>query len=543
MDHPSSASSIPEPTPAPSGGSLADDLFGPSTSNAQSSIAGQLPTISAQALLDNLVETRVLSESSIVSLLGPARKGTTIDKLEMMLVKGNVISPATLAEHVSTVSGRQTFENSELAAVPVLPADVARQAAAIAIGRSPSTVAFVADDPAAVALVAEALGTKHFDIWLMTAPTFIEQFKALYKNEANRQLPPVPPIYDVLDEMIRQDSSDLHLGVGEAPIIRVNGELARFETQPVDNEWMKQSVTALTGEDGMKIVEERWDVDRGYRYGDVKFRVNAGADMAGYTMAIRKLSTDAPTMEKLNLPPAVRAFTELERGLVLVTGPTGSGKSTTLAAILGHIGLNQPRHMITLEDPVEYEIPSRVGRVQQREAGRSFTTFADGIRQSLRQDPDVVLVGEARDLETIRAAVTAAETGALVFATLHTYDAASTIGRIISTFPEGEQAQIRAQLAYVLKGVLSQTLVKTLNGGRVGAFEILVGTNAVANNLRKPDGAVGIRQVIVTGSKHGMQTIEFHLAQLVKQGIISQADGEYKARSVDEFYQYLNATD
>lgn len=539
---PAAPPAAPFASPAPaSAHNVADALFGPSTQTANAIDPTTLPTITTASLREALSDAGVIDDRAVVSLLGPDRKSAKIDRFELTLVQNNVLSVNTLAEYKARVSGRTAFELQSYSAVPVLPVDVARTTGALVVSRTPSAVAFVLDDPVAVERVAAALGSRNFEIWTITAPTFVRLFKELYTGEVAQNLPAVPDIYGVLDAMIEDGSSDLHLGVGEPPILRSSGDLMRLETQPVDQEWMKRSIEALTGDVGMHAVETRWDADAGFQYGIHKFRINAGADDRGYTLAIRRLSTEVPTMDKLNLPPAIRAFAELERGLVLVTGPTGSGKSTTLAAILSHIGVSQARHMITLEDPIEYKIPHRKGRVQQRELGKSFTSFSDGIRQSLRQDPDVVLVGEARDLETIRAAVTAAETGALVFATLHTYDAASTLGRIISQFSEGEQNQIRAQLAYVLKGVVSQTLVRSNTGGRVAAFEILVGTPAVSNNLRKPEGVANLRQVIVTGAGDGMQTLEFHLAQLVKRGLISQADAEFKARDTQEFYQYLNA--
>lgn len=304
---------------------------------------------------------------------------------------------------------------------------------------------------------------------------------------------------------------------------------------------MRSQIMSILGAEALEEVLRTHNRDAGYGYGSVRFRINVGADMHGRTMAIRRLPSRIPSFDDLGLPNSVRRFCDLERGLVLVTGPTGSGKSTTLAAILSHIALNQPRHILTLEDPIEFVLPSRKAVVHQREAKLSFTSFADGLRQSLRQDPDVILVGEARDPETIRAAVTAAETGALVFATLHTYDAAMAVGRIVSAYPEGEQEQVRSQIAGVLKGVVSQTLLPAVSGGRVGAFEVLVSTPGIVNNLRKVDGLLQLRQLIATGVKQGMQTMEMHLAQLVRRGLVTEAEAEFKARDNEEFHRHLAA--
>jgi twitching motility protein PilT len=230
---------------------------------------------------------------------------------------------------------------------------------------------------------------------------------------------------------------------------------------------------------------------------------------------------------------------------VLVTGPTGSGKSTTLAALLDHIARKQGRHLITLEDPIEYVFnagPTSV--VNQREHGASFTSFPDALRQALRQDPDVVLVGEMRDAATAQTAVTAAETGHLVFSTLHTYDAQSTVARLVSMYPEGEQDHAREKLAYILRGVVSQTLVPRANTtGRVAAMEIMTSTPAIANNLRNPQGIVHLRSTIQTSRKEGMQTMEMALADLVVRGVVSQEEAEFRARDIEEFRRYLTKMD
>jgi twitching motility protein PilT len=258
-------------------------------------------------------------------------------------------------------------------------------------------------------------------------------------------------------------------------------------------------------------------------------------------LAARKIPTKIPTPDEISLPLAVQNLVHLDRGIVLVTGPTGSGKSTTLAALLASIARNQSRHIITLEDPVEFHLPSGRSVVHQRELGASFTSFSDGLRQALRQDPDVILVGEMRDLETIRTALTAAETGHLVFGTLHTYDAASTITRIVSVFPPEEQDQVRSLLSYIMKAIISQTLIPNMSGtGRSAAFEVMLATPAIANNLRRIDGQAQLRQTIETSSREGMQTLDMALVELVKRRAISEEHALEKAMFKEDFLRRLH---
>jgi twitching motility protein PilT len=269
--------------------------------------------------------------------------------------------------------------------------------------------------------------------------------------------------------------------------------------------------------------------------------VNLGLDRRGPKLVARLLPSKLLSMDDLGLPAAVRRFTELERGLVLVTGQTGSGKTTLLAALLAEIARNQARHLITLEDPIEYilaEGPNAV--VSQRELGVSFLNFEDALRQALRQDPDVLLIGEIRDAATAEVAVEAADTGHLVFATLHTSDAQSTVSRLVSMFEPAEQDQARIKIAYLLKGIVSQMLVpRAASAGRVAAMEILIGTPSVANNLRRPEGITQLRSTLSTSRKEGMQTMEMALADLVRSGTIRQEEGEVRSRDLDAFYQYL----
>jgi len=328
-------------------------------------------------------------------------------------------------------------------------------------------------------------------------------------------------IWDLLSLAQSHMASDIHLSVGASPAFRVNGELVFQgpELSSVETESMAREV----------MTEEQWrtflqagEVDFSFSLAGVsRFRMNVYRQRGCVSIAIRLVPATVPNLMDLGLPSALPALTEKSHGLVLVTGPTGSGKSTTLAALIDHINLTSRRHMITLEDPIEYLHKHRLSIIDQREVGLDTSGFAPALRAALRQDPDVILIGEMRDLETISTAITAAETGHLVFATLHTSDAVQTVDRIIDVFPTGQQAQIRVQLAMVLQGIVSQRLFKSLDEqARVAAFEVLINTPAVANLIRNQK-VHQIRSVMQTGKAYGMQTMEMHLKELTASGRIS----------------------
>lgn len=334
-------------------------------------------------------------------------------------------------------------------------------------------------------------------------------------------------IHELLDSMQQLGASDLHLSVGSVPIMRIHGQLTA------------QSEELLTAEDtltaaGMLLTEEqqnhfraKGEFDFSYSLGNTaRYRINIYRQKGSVSIAIRLITSQIPTVEQLGLPPLLKTLTEKPQGLVLVTGPTGSGKSSTLAAMIGHINRHQSRHIVTLEDPIEYVHTHGRSLINQREVGSDTASFASGIRAALRQDPDVLLVGEMRDLETISAAVTAAETGHLVFATLHTTDAPQTINRIIDVFPAHQQGQIRIQLAAVLSAVISQRLLPTLSGrSRVCATEILINTTAIANLIRT-EKTHQIRSMMQTGRSSGMHTLEMSIRELMQQGQINPAIGK-----------------
>jgi twitching motility protein PilT len=331
-------------------------------------------------------------------------------------------------------------------------------------------------------------------------------------------------IDDLLSRMSELDASDLHITPGVEPVVRVRGELARLEGfQKLTPDATRELVYRIMSTEQQKLLETRRSVDLAYTLpGVARFRVNVYFQRSSVGAAFRMIPTEIKSLEELGLPPQLADLAAKPRGLVLVTGPTGSGKSTTLATLIDQINRTRAQHILTIEDPIEFLHWHRGCIVNQREIGPDATTFADALRAALRQDPDVILVGEMRDLETISTALTAAETGHLVFATLHTQSAPTTIDRIIDVFPAEQQDQVRIQLASTLQGVVTQTLVPTADGrGRIAALEILIPDDAVRNLIRQ--GKVEqIYSVMQTGTGRGMQTMEQSLADLVLRQIVSK---------------------
>ena len=497
------------------------------------------PSITAQKLKTALIEAGIVTEAQLTSLLGQQRKNLTLNALELALVRENVLSNERILEFKATLSGLPVLSRG--AAKPTAHLDIrtARNHGAIVLDRHPLTVAMVEDTQVNMDAVSAAASGQPFEVWLVTASQFKELLEAAYHNKDMDDREYAADLYDVLDIAIAERASDIHLAVGVPPRIRVDGGLRPLNFKPVDRTWLREQVEELAEARHLKELEETFSTDLAYSYGTGRFRVNVGNDTSGLTMAMRKLPSVIPTADEIGLPDSIRAFAHLERGMVLVTGPTGSGKSTTLAAVLNEIIHSSERHIITLEDPIEFRFPTNgPSQVNQRELGQSFPSFADGIRDAMRQDPDVILVGELRDAETIGAALKAAETGHLCIGTLHTYDAPSTIMRLVNTFPSAEQDAVRAQLSQLLKGVVSQTLVpKASTKGRVAAFEIMVNSTAISTNLRKTDGHNQIKQTMQTSD--GMQTMELGLALLVHRGLISLKEAAFRARDLPEFQRNL----
>jgi len=346
---------------------------------------------------------------------------------------------------------------------------------------------------------------------------------------------------EVLLEVIDRRASDLHITAGAPPMIRSRGRLTPMDGYPVLTPTdTREIVYSILSDAQRQRFETHWQIDFAYQIpGKGRFRVNAYFQRSAVGAALRLIPFEVVPLERLGLPPVVADFATKPRGLVLVTGPTGSGKSTTLASIIDVINSTREEHIMTIEDPIEFLHRHKKCMVNQRELGSDATSFADALRAALRQDPDVILVGEMRDLETIGTAITAAETGHLVFATLHTQDAPQTIDRIIDVFPSEQQGQIRAQLSVALQGIMTQTLLPTADGsGRCVAAEILIPTPAVRNLIREGK-THQVYSVIQTGGAHGMQTMDASLASLVRAGKINRALAESRAHSVEELRRLL----
>jgi twitching motility protein PilT len=325
-----------------------------------------------------------------------------------------------------------------------------------------------------------------------------------------------------LEEMLEKGASDIHLTTNHQPCFRIDGEMQFLRgTEKFTNEELKELFEEFTPDRNMQELEEGWDTDFAYELpGSARFRVNLFMDHEGIGCVMRQIPSRVPTFEELNIPEGVRQFCFLKKGLVIVTGPTGSGKSTTLAAMVDLINRTRRQHIITVEDPIEFKHRSLGCLVNQREVHVHTKSFASALRAALREDPDIVLVGEMRDLETIEIAIETAETGHLVFGTLHTNTAATTVDRIIDKFPADRQNQIRTMLSDSLKGVIAQTLCKRIGGGRIASCEILVATPAVAANIREGK-THQIPSSMQTGKNVGMCTFADDLLSLVKRGFIT----------------------
>ncbi len=346
---------------------------------------------------------------------------------------------------------------------------------------------------------------------------------------------PQPKIELLLEEVIKRKASDLHLQVGLPPVLRIDGSLKHLEgQQPLTEQAVETLVFSLLEEDQKKLLLRDKEFDFSFAFGDLgRFRVNAFHERSNLAAALRLIPNKIKTIDELGLPKIVANFANYPRGLVLVTGPTGSGKSSTLAAIIDKINTEQPKHIITIEDPIEYTHESKMSVVVQREVHYDTYSFSAALRSSLREDPDVVMIGEMRDLETIAAAITIAETGHLVIATLHTNNAAQSIDRMVDVFPPHQQPQVRAQLGNVLQAICSQRLIPALAGGRVAATEVLVATPAVRNIIR--DGKnYQLEAVIQTGAESGMQSMDRVLVNMVHAGTISYDEARNYAVDLEQ---------
>ncbi len=346
---------------------------------------------------------------------------------------------------------------------------------------------------------------------------------------------------DAFFEMMHKlGASDLHLSSGSQPIIRLHGELQRVKYKVLEHEELKKMLYEITPEEKIKEFEETGDIDFSYEVPNLaRYRANYFMQRNGIAAVFREIPQKILTIDELGLPPILKKLAMLPKGLVLVTGPTGSGKSTTLAAIIDYANRHRKDHILTIEDPIEFVHKPINCLINQREVGRDTKSFQAALRGALREDPDIILVGEMRDLETIELALTAAETGHLVFATLHTISAAKTVDRIIEVFPGNLQAQIRTSLSESLRAVISQTLFKRIDRkGRVAALEILIATPAVRNLIRE-NKTFQINSVIETGKKYGMQSLDQAIMELLQKNIISPEEAYNKCVDKSKFRQFL----
>ncbi len=332
----------------------------------------------------------------------------------------------------------------------------------------------------------------------------------------------MPELDHLLDEALSMGASDLHLTIGVPPVVRVNGSLVPLGQTKLMPQDTQEMIYGILTQAQREHLERNWEYDFSYSLpGKGRFRVNVYYQRGSVAAAFRAIPMKVPTIDELNLPAVIREFAMKPRGFVVVTGPTGSGKSTTLASLINVVNEHRNCHIITVEDPIEFLHPHKKSVINQREVGTDTKGFSEALKYALRQDPDVILIGEMRDLETISTALTAAETGHLVFATLHTQDAAQTVDRIVDVFPPHQQQQVRIQLSGCLQGVVAQQLMPTRDGkGRVVATEILIATPGVRNLIREGK-THQIYTAMQTGQKHGMQTLDMALADLVRRGWIS----------------------
>ncbi|WP_295006549.1 type IV pilus twitching motility protein PilT [uncultured Dechloromonas sp.] len=343
-------------------------------------------------------------------------------------------------------------------------------------------------------------------------------------------------ITELLAFSVKNKASDLHLSSGLPPMIRVHGDVRRINLPAMEHKDVHGMVYDIMNDGQRKVYEETLECDFSFEIPNLaRFRVNAFNQHRGAGAVFRTIPSKVLTLEELNAPKIFKEICEYPRGIVLVTGPTGSGKSTTLAGMVNHINENDYGHILTVEDPIEFVHEAKKCLINQREVGPHTLSFANALRSALREDPDVILVGEMRDLETIRLALTAAETGHLVFGTLHTSSAAKTVDRVVDVFPAAEKEMVRAMLSESLRAVISQTLLKTKDGtGRVAAHEIMIGTPAIRNLIRE-NKIAQMYSAIQTGQNFGMQTLDQNLIDLVRRNIVSSAEARFRAANKDSF--------
>jgi twitching motility protein PilT len=346
----------------------------------------------------------------------------------------------------------------------------------------------------------------------------------------------VPEFNSWLEELVGGHGSDLHVKVGSPPMVRMPQGLDRLDRDPLTAIETQAIAEGIVPEDRKETFKEKGEVDFAYSVPNVgRFRANVFRQRNSISMVLRKLRFGGPSFEEVGLPDAIRTIADEHRGLILVTGPTGSGKTTTLAAMIDYINKTKPVHIVTIEDPIEVLHKDHMASINQREVGNDTGDFLSALRAALRQDPDVILIGEMRDTETVRAALAAAETGHLVMSTLHTQDATETVNRVIDFFPPYQQQQVRLALAGTLRGIICQRLVPTVDGGRTPALEVLINTGRVAERIADPDKTNEIKDVVAEGGYYGMVTFDQCLLRLIQEGKVSVQDAMQAVSSRHDF--------
>ncbi len=341
---------------------------------------------------------------------------------------------------------------------------------------------------------------------------------------------------DMLQEMVKKRASDLHIKVGTPPFWRIYGNLEPTPYPPPSAEEMERLVFSLLDEAQREILKKKKEIDLAKYFGDLgRFRMNIFKEKGNFSLAIRHVYSEIPSVEELGLPPVVTKLAEEPRGLILVTGTAGSGKTTTIAAMIEHVNRTRRANIITIEDPIEIVFEDKKSVIRQRELGIDTDSYADALKNVVRQDPDVIFIGEMRDEETVRAALTAAETGHLVFSTLHTIDAPETVNRIIDFFPPHQQRQIRIMLAFTLKGIISQRLLPKIGGGQVPAVEVMVNTATIRDYILKPEETHKIKDAIEEGEYYGMQSFEQSLVRLYQEGKVTLEDAAQMSANPQDF--------
>lgn len=507
--------------------------------------------LDAATMLAAVVDKAGLAPHQVAPLLGVDRHQPTVLKIERAVQAHRLLTDRELLELKVRLSGFLPVDDGMSPSTEV-GSENARKAAALTLiapdGRT--QLAMVDPDPRRIAAVANVIRRNPADVdvrvatlqQLTTWIDAVDHYRAYDPDVpievAHHQ--PLPDVWTLLDELITTDGSDLHLMPGEPPIIRVDGDLRRLNYEPTHLRWLTQAFQDLAGRDLTTEFTGHININLALRYGTRRLRLVIARSEAGPTLVARLLSERVPVPEHLHMPVAVRDWADLRAGLVLVTGVTGSGKSTTLAALMARMNQRARRKVVTLEDPIEFYLPAGQSVVDQRQLHTDFPNFPTAISTVLRQDPDVILVGEMRDTDTIRAVVEAADTGHLVLSTLHTSDAASSIARVIDFFPADQQPSIRSKLAYVLRGIVSQTLLKKASGGRIAAYEVMQNTTAIRNLLESPEQMKQITGYMSSAQHEGMITLDQSLAQLVKARQVDRDVAAAHAVDRDRFTDFLD---